>query len=434
MQNHYLPEIFMKNIITVIISLSLFTANAQDKGIKFQSGLTWTQVKEKAKAENKYIFVDCYTTWCVPCKVMANDIFPQPEVSGFFNEKFINVALQFDETNKDGADTKRWREDVKKIKKEYNINAYPTYLFFTPEGVMVHTIIGGSDAKTFMAKSSEALDPKTQLLTLKKQYSAGDRSPEFLKVFIESLGRSWDDQVTEVINVYLPTQKNLLTTENLQLIARATQKSTDPGFKIVQQHAKEFDAVNGPGRSRGLIGDIAFDELVLPIVRKKGTKVIRGGMYFYTGELNNNVDWIAVKTKVETTYPDLADEILLKSKIRYSRDLKDWTKYTEEAVDFATKYEDIVHADQVNTYANDIFLFTADKKCLDQAITMTRKLLAIGGTNNDAYLMTYANLLYKTDKKEEALAITTEAINRLGERAYGFKELQEKIHKNLPTW
>ena len=177
----------MKTILTAIICLALFTANAQNKGIKFQNGLTWTQVKQKAKAENKYIFVDCYTTWCVPCKVMANDVFPQPEVSSFFNDKFVNVALQFDETKKDDADTKRWRAEVKRIKKEYNVNAYPTYLFFTPDGGMVHTIIGGSDAKTFVIKAKEALDPKTQLVNLKKQYADGNRSVEFLKVFIEAL-------------------------------------------------------------------------------------------------------------------------------------------------------------------------------------------------------------------------------------------------------
>jgi thioredoxin-related protein len=424
----------MKTILTAIVCLVLFTANAQDKGIRFQNGLTWAQVKQKAKAENKYIFVDCYTTWCVPCKVMANDVFPQPEVSSFFNDKFINVALQFDETKKDDADTKRWRAEVKKIEKEYNVNAYPTYLFFTPDGAMVHTIIGGSDAKTFVIKAKEALDPKTQLVNLKKQYADGNRSPEFLKVFIEVLGRSWDDQVTEVINVYLPTQKDLLTKENLQLIARATQKSTDPGFKTVQQHTREFDAVNGPGRSRGLIGDIAFDELVLPIIRKNGAKVSKGGMYFYTGDLNKNIDWAAVKTKVSVQYPDLADEILAKSKLRYFRDLKDWPKYTEAATAFASKYNDIEHADQINTYSNDIFLFTDDKKCLEEAMSMTKQLFAINGANNDWYLITYANLLYKTGKKEEALAITTEGIKRLGEKAYGFKDLQEKINKNQPTW
>src|SRR3954471_18383447 len=126
----------MKFILTSLICFTLFTVNAQDKGIKFQNSLTWEQIKQKAKTENKYIFVDCYTTWCVPCKVMANEVFPQPEVSDFFNDKFVSVALQFDETKKDDADTKRWYKEVKQIEKEYKVNSYPTYLFFTPDGAL----------------------------------------------------------------------------------------------------------------------------------------------------------------------------------------------------------------------------------------------------------------------------------------------------------
>ncbi len=30
----------------------------------------WKEVLAKAKAENKYIVVDCYTDWCGWCKVM----------------------------------------------------------------------------------------------------------------------------------------------------------------------------------------------------------------------------------------------------------------------------------------------------------------------------------------------------------------------------
>jgi thiol:disulfide interchange protein len=44
------------------------------KGIRFEHGLSWAQVKEKAKAENKYIFMDCYATWCGPCKAMDKNV------------------------------------------------------------------------------------------------------------------------------------------------------------------------------------------------------------------------------------------------------------------------------------------------------------------------------------------------------------------------
>ncbi|RYZ95356.1 MAG: DUF255 domain-containing protein [Sphingobacteriaceae bacterium] len=422
----------MKLLLTTLLFCAYLGIKAQDTGIKFQNSLNWAQLKEKAQKENRYIFVDCYTTWCGPCKVMAKEIFPLPEVADFFNENFISVALQFDKTKKDDADTKRWYRDVESIEKKYQVNAYPTYLFFNPQGMLVHTIIGGSpDGKTFVTKAKQALDPKTQLTNLKKQYAAGDRSQEFLLFFINALGMSWDDQVTEVINVYLPTQKNLLTKENLEFIARATQKSTDPGFKIVKDHAKELDAVTGIGRSKGIITDVAFDEIVLPMIRINGAKVTRaGGMYYYTGDLNKNVNWEEVKLKLQAQYPQLANEILATSKVRYARDLNNWPKFTEAVDAFMAAYGDAQHADQINAYANDIFLFSDDKKCIEKARGWSKQILdLLPADERDGYIITYANLLIKLGKKDEALAIADEGINRLGDKADEFKDLRDRINK-----
>ena len=67
------------------------TARAQD-GIQFESG-TWSQVKEKAQREKKVIFVDVYTSWCIPCKKMVKEVFVLPEVGQRFNKDFINYKI-----------------------------------------------------------------------------------------------------------------------------------------------------------------------------------------------------------------------------------------------------------------------------------------------------------------------------------------------------
>jgi len=79
----------MKNLLIAAFLLLCTAAFAQKEGVYFQNNLTWAQVREKAEKENKYIFVDCYTTWCVPCKVMAKEILPQPEVSSFLNDNLL---------------------------------------------------------------------------------------------------------------------------------------------------------------------------------------------------------------------------------------------------------------------------------------------------------------------------------------------------------
>ena len=104
--------------LTLLLLVSIgagFSTWAQ--GIHFEKGLTWQQVQQKAKAENKYIFVDCYTTWCGPCKMMEAEVYPQKEVGDYFNAHFVNVKLQMDQTNHDAPEVKQWYATIKDFEK-----------------------------------------------------------------------------------------------------------------------------------------------------------------------------------------------------------------------------------------------------------------------------------------------------------------------------
>lgn len=118
-----------KNLVVALILVSSFVKAQEEKGIKFEHGLSWLQIKEKAQTENKFIFLDGYTTWCGPCKQMAKEIFPQPSVGDFFNKNFINVAVQFDVAKNDNVEVKSWYKDAETLKETFKVNSYPTYLF-----------------------------------------------------------------------------------------------------------------------------------------------------------------------------------------------------------------------------------------------------------------------------------------------------------------
>lgn len=57
---------------------------------------------------------------------------------------------------------------------------------------------------------------------------------------------------------------------------------------------------------------------------------------------------------------------------------------------------------------------------------------AFTGLNDGAYLMTQANLLYQTGKNNDALAIITEDINRLGKRPKSLQIFRIKFIKMNP--
>ncbi len=71
-----------------------------EEGIAFEEGLSWQQVKEKALAANKHIFLDIFATWCGPCKQMDKQVYPNDTVGRFMNARFISVKVQMDSTKK----------------------------------------------------------------------------------------------------------------------------------------------------------------------------------------------------------------------------------------------------------------------------------------------------------------------------------------------
>ena len=50
---------------------------------------------EKAKKENKLVFIDAYTAWCQPCVMMGKNVFTLDKVADFYNEHFINLKIDF---------------------------------------------------------------------------------------------------------------------------------------------------------------------------------------------------------------------------------------------------------------------------------------------------------------------------------------------------
>jgi len=164
----------LKYLFTSLLVLTTVLTKAQDdQGIRFENGLNWQQVLAKAKADHKYIFVDCYATWCGPCKYMEQTIYPLKEVGDVFNKDFISIKLQMDQAAQDDDQVKSWYRTVKKIAMDYTVNAYPTFLFFDANGNPVHKAVGALNAKQFIQLAKDAMDPGKQYYALLKNFQPG---------------------------------------------------------------------------------------------------------------------------------------------------------------------------------------------------------------------------------------------------------------------
>lgn len=111
-------------------------------GIKFFNG-TFKEALFKAKSENKLIFLDAYTTWCGPCKMMKQNTFPDAMVGQVFNEKYVSIAIDMEAG-----------EGIE-LSQQFQIQGYPTLLFLDADGKIVKNALGFRDPAGLITLSNE---------------------------------------------------------------------------------------------------------------------------------------------------------------------------------------------------------------------------------------------------------------------------------------
>lgn len=81
-----------------------------------------TTVLDQAKDEKKLVFVEIYTDWCLPCKMMEEDVFTHEETAAVINKDFISYRVNAEKG--EGPD----------INVIYEVKSYPTLLFLDDRG------------------------------------------------------------------------------------------------------------------------------------------------------------------------------------------------------------------------------------------------------------------------------------------------------------
>lgn len=191
----------MRKSINLCCILLVMVNFAFAQGIVFEKG-TWDEALAKAKQENKILFVDVYTSWCAPCKMVAKTVFPQEKVGNYYNQHFINYQLDGEKGN--GPD----------VVKKYGVKAYPTFLFINGDGDMVYRFAGAKDVKGFLQEA----DKVTTCAKfggwdkMEADYKAGNADPAFLWTYYDLVS---DNQKPEVLNRYLKSlpDEKLFTVE-----------------------------------------------------------------------------------------------------------------------------------------------------------------------------------------------------------------------------
>lgn len=103
-------------------------------------------VLKKAERENKLVFVDVYTTWCMPCRLMDRDVFTHQETADVINKDFISYKI--DAEKKNGP----------VFSFNYDVVQYPTLLFLDAKGNILERKDGVAYHSELLSMAQRALD------------------------------------------------------------------------------------------------------------------------------------------------------------------------------------------------------------------------------------------------------------------------------------
>ena len=175
----------MKKIVCLLAGVfacfQLFSQGVDFKSVSLKEAL------EQAKTQGKMVFVDCYTTWCGPCKMMTEQVFPQKEAGDFFNTHFVNVKFDME------------KGEGKELSTRFKIRAYPTFLLLEPDGTERYRIVGGGDLEEFIGRVSRGLQEKNSLPVLEKEFKTGKMSKRRMLDLVMTLQDAYDGDRLKIV-------------------------------------------------------------------------------------------------------------------------------------------------------------------------------------------------------------------------------------------
>ena len=396
-------------VLMLFTELSLFAQKSESKEkikevneIDFKK-LPWEKVKKYAKAQKKMIFLDCYTTWCYWCKVMDKSTFKEESVVDYYSENFVNVRYNMEEG------------DGKILAEEYDINRFPTYMFFDSDGNFVHRGAGFRDQDQFLELAREAQDPESQIVLMMNRYDEGNRSADLLYDYAFALAAAGLDG-DDVVEAYIATQssKEMLTHKNWEFISTFVLSSNEPTFQLITKYREIYENLEGAEAVQDYIDEVIDNDI------------------YAIAKLQDRGKLKELKAKIAELTPIEKRAFATMAKADYQF----YKKNEATSHKYASLYFDELCKDwsELNDVSRSYFENETDQAKLQKAADWAKRSteLELNWFNTD----TYANLLFKLGKLGEAKAAAQRSINvgkQNDEDVTETKNLLAKINEKLKS-
>ncbi|MEI6576899.1 MAG: DUF255 domain-containing protein [Bacteroidota bacterium] len=223
----------MKKTARIFIAFSiivLLTSPLAAQKINF-SHESWPEVLAKAKAENKYIFMDANTSWCSWCKVQDRETFTNTEVIALVESKCIAVQYDFEEG------------EGLRLAKKFRTSGFPTNYIFSPEGIMIHRIVGyEKDIKKYTEDLNKGFSAKVTYSPVFDAKLLDLKYPEF---YDKAYGKKKIYPKDSVLNAYLDQQTDLYSEINYSVMKRFSSLMAPKYWSQIMDNLEKYQSIYG---------------------------------------------------------------------------------------------------------------------------------------------------------------------------------------------
>lgn len=361
----------MKSRILLVFLGYFATLNSFAQGIHFEHDLTFSQALEKAKEEGKIVFMDCYTTWCGPCKKLSAETFTNNEVGEFFNSHFVSLKVDME------------KGEGPELSGRFTVRGYPTLLWINPDGSIKHRTMGFVPAEKLLNEAQKATDTLSgKIALMRTEYNSGKRDINFLNDYLNTLSRiggGSDSILQEFINSLSPA--NLKNGKYIQTIFNATDNLQSAGLTYIMQNRTTVEAIVGKATFAKKVDNVA-DKALNDAVIKKDDILFHGAIKLL-GDLGESN----------------APERIAHSYMEYTERIGNWKMYDKYASEYVQKFG-LKDDKELSNIAWNYYLNIEDKKQLEKAKKWA--YTAVELKNNTENNTIYAYMNYKLGNLKEA--------------------------------
>jgi thioredoxin-related protein len=419
----------MKRLMYLLACFLPVLAGAAGTGVQFDDELSWAEIQAKAKAENRPIMLYMWSKGCGWCYQMNRYVLPNPKVGEFINSHFIAVKVTDDTPQSfDTPYFHRWHEDAVRIRKQYGLGN-PDFVFFTPDGKLVHRTCGYKNPDPFINAVSGALDPELHSYTLLQKYKEGKTGPELLPRVANAANQHCNYEnaklAKKLSTEYAARVKNMseaelfgddrIRADNIRFAFvhfpafKDIEGSKGRFFQYAYRHPEEVDRiVSGGSAALAAIKKIIAKEELDPVLWNLGKPV------------TPEPDWDALYKKVAGKYDDsYAKRVILDSQMDFYFRTHNWRKFVDARNHHIEAYppDPFVHPahDKLGVAAekliqNSYELLTAsdDPEVLKAALGWLDKYQSLRSDRRE--MEPRAKVLHKLGRTQEAIACQEKAI------------------------